>query len=215
MSNIRQIEELKEAKFHIDYEINMLVKIATIAKFKNEILISDFIIKLLTDSWAIHFRNIVYFLVQKKQKPDDINAEDYFQNNEWDISKLTNEKVALQSEYDKVHKLAAHLTYKRISLMNDDDTKEWKIKDLFDKVINIYNDFVLLYMTDNDNKDVIKFELKPKYSELKLVGRDVLFSIKIEKNEMNKSKIVNLDFDSNDPNFHIGTNSLHSGEPSL
>ena len=91
----------------------------------------------LVESFVLHLRNLIHFLCRKRQRPDDVIAEDFIDNHvDWAKSK----SPKLEEARIRADKELSHLTYKRKN--EDDAEKKWDIDGLFGEIAGLAKEFV-------------------------------------------------------------------------
>jgi len=130
-------QELQQASVHVKYELDMLA--AMISFLSKGLGGTDcFTWNAYLESFVLHVRNLIdFFYLPKKSRFDDILAEDFVTNvPQWKEDRLGLKSPLMDEAKTRVDKLAAHLTYKRLTL----DPK-WKFADIRADLQHVFNCF--------------------------------------------------------------------------
>jgi len=134
----RTESELQEASDHLYYEIWMLTSLAH--GIGTGIAGQGPIANALLESFVVHVRALMDFLYNDNPKPDDVIAEDYFENaEEWrKLRPVLSE--SLKQAKRRAGKEVAHLTYARIEVTPE--TKPWRFVDIANEIAAVLNTFL-------------------------------------------------------------------------
>ena len=161
----KSLEIIQNSIRHIEYELNQFVAIIRFFKFCR--VIPKLVNNSFIDSFVMHTRNILFFLTSSSTRPDDIVADDFFHPGFWfDNKKLMSD--FLDSEYRKIHKLGAHLTYSRITYAENQNT-DWVFQKINDEVADLFNNFVDEYSKNGIFNQILVPPLLDKYEKLEFV----------------------------------------------
>ncbi|MBK9928198.1 MAG: hypothetical protein IPP66_23265 [Anaerolineales bacterium] len=124
---IRSQGQLRDASNHLFYEIWMF---QTLAKgMASGIAGNGAINNSLLESFAIHVRALIGFFYSDNPRPDDIIAEDFFENdNEWKNIRPVITEILINAK-KRADKEIAHLTYNRLDITPEQ--KPWEFIRIF------------------------------------------------------------------------------------
>jgi hypothetical protein len=138
---VRTPDELQGATVHLIYEVQMAraaAHVLTLLPIHNPFDKNVYI-----EALANHARALVHFMFPEHAKPDDVLAEDYFDNpNAWNKARGPTMPTALDKVRGRVGKEIVHLTYARLSVT--DQEKGWNpaiIIDALDKLLKVFADY--------------------------------------------------------------------------
>jgi hypothetical protein len=129
-------QELQEfSDEHLFYEIWMLCEMADRVlngKYPDQVAKNAYI-----ESFVIHSRNVLDFLYNVGNRPDDVHASDFEDNVPWNPPL---KDAVLSAWYPtRMNKHLAHMTYKRLTVPEAD--RNWPVKDIFPSVRVVLNEF--------------------------------------------------------------------------
>ena len=94
----------------------------------------------LLESFVVHVRALMDFLYNDNPKPDDVIAEDYFENvEEWKQLRPELSETLKQAKR-RAGKEVAHLTYARLDVTPE--TKPWRFVDIANEIAAVLNIFL-------------------------------------------------------------------------
>jgi len=123
----------QEAAKLVQYEIDMLLftysKLGIVDQLEHNVYLESFL---------IHVRNLIEFLVNERRHQDDVMLEDFLNDNSkiQIINKLV-KSFFNKTEMDRIHKMLAHISYERINLKG-----KWNVGDYFQTIYRALNEFV-------------------------------------------------------------------------
>jgi hypothetical protein len=122
----RSTNELRQASNHLYYEVRMLEHMST--GIHSGIAGNSAINNAFIESFVIHARILLDFFYPSKPRPDDVIVTDFFQHPKtWE--KARPEKTGiLDTIHKRVGKEAAHLTYARQKV--SEEQKRWDHKNI-------------------------------------------------------------------------------------
>ena len=135
--NLKNLQLLNFSEEHVRYEISMFYETGHKIVEKSDL----FAMNILTESFAIHTRNLIYFFYPEHAKPDDVTSEHFFENpkTEWLPIRPVLSKTLINAR-DRANKEIAHLTLKRIAGI--DPKKGWHRNDVMNEMHKILLLFV-------------------------------------------------------------------------
>jgi hypothetical protein len=133
----RTAEELRAASEHLHYEVNMFD--ATGRALASGVFGAGAATNAFLESFTIHVRALLQFLYPTAPKPDDVLAEDFFD----DPTAWAAVRGALPASLDAVNrrvgKEIAHLTYARLDVTPE--TKGWNIPEIWAALLSVVQKF--------------------------------------------------------------------------
>ena len=139
--NVRSGDELREATVHLIYEVQMArmaAHVLTLLPIHNPFDKNVYI-----EALANHTRALVHFMFPEHPMPDDVLAEDYFDNPAaWNKARGPTMPTALEKVRSRVGKEIVHLTYARLSVT--DEAKGWNtpaIIGALDKLLEVFANY--------------------------------------------------------------------------
>ena len=132
---------LKISQKHLGYELDMLVQTANwLATYYGALppnaapMTNAFL-----ESFLIHTRNLLDFLYPQRPKPEDVIAEDFFDDPKtWWLKRHKQTKL-LSSSRDRIAKEMVHLTYDRLLVTKE--RKPWPFLAISADIIHTFNIF--------------------------------------------------------------------------
>lgn len=132
------LSDLKEASFHLNYEINMLfISRVALSEAKNNAsgaIKNGYLLNAILESFLIHARNLIDFFYLDSPRPDDVVAEHFIKN--WNRQRPPVTDL-LKNTKSQANKHLAHLTYQRRSL----DQPSWAFERIERDLINVLKKF--------------------------------------------------------------------------
>jgi hypothetical protein len=110
----RKEEELIAALEHLYYEIDMLQ--GTMERLETGSTEDRIFHNALVESFTIHARNLMHFLYPIGEKPSDILAADFFEDEEYWLKNRPGAPKEFDTARARVNKEIAHLTHDRLSV---------------------------------------------------------------------------------------------------
>lgn len=127
---VRTSEELAGAAEHLIYEIEMLK--GTCLALESGFFPPGLLQNALIESFAMHARNLVYFLDAERPYKSDILADDFLlEPSTWHSIKGSI-PPSIQPVLDRTNKEVAHLTYDRLGVR--DEAKSWDCSAILDAI---------------------------------------------------------------------------------
>jgi len=133
----RTVEQLRAASEHLHYEVSMFD--ATGRALGGGLFGPGPATNAFLESFTIHTRALLQFLFPKDPKPDDVLAEDYFENPSAWLELRGELPEALGIVNRRVGKEIAHLTYARLDVTPE--TKGWNIPVIWEAVLRLMQTF--------------------------------------------------------------------------
>lgn len=134
----RSDEDLKAASKHLSYEIQMLYGTANLLAQGN--IYSWAVHNALLESFLIHVRIMLEFLYAQKPWPDDVIAEDFFDDpNEW-VQARPKKSDLLKDAHKRAGKQLAHLSYTRLAITPE--KKAWRFMKIAKQVDQVFKKFL-------------------------------------------------------------------------
>lgn len=135
--NRRTDEELREIAGILLYEKGMMFYTASsLASEQTDHLLRN----ALLESFVIHARNLIAFIWSESSNSDDVLAEDFFPDPQNWRSARPEMSTLLSESKRRVNKLAAHLTYTRLSISGAQ--KVWRFIDIARELQTVFELFV-------------------------------------------------------------------------
>lgn len=136
--NRRTDEELKQIAGVLRYEKGMMFYTASCLASSKQ---TDHSLRnALLESFVIHARNLIAFIWSGSSNSDDVLAEDFFPNPQNWHSTRPEMSTLLSETKRRVNKLAAHLTYTRLSISGAQ--KVWRFIDIAKELQTVFELFV-------------------------------------------------------------------------
>ncbi len=137
MAQKRKNEELSEASDHLYYEINMLRALAN--AMASGMVTQGWLNNALLESFVIHCRGLLDFIYNDKPRKDDIVAQDYFNEGDWQNIRPPITPV-LEKAKKRAGKEIAHLTYARLKVTPE--SKPWEFVEIANEVNSVLTVFL-------------------------------------------------------------------------
>ena len=134
------LSELKEASFHLNYEINMLfISRVELSNAKNNVLgaiKNAYLLNAILESFLIHTRNLIdfFYIDSPLRRGDDVVAEHFIEN--WKIQRPL-VTALLNDTKSRANKHLAHLTYERRSF----EPPTWAFEEIERDLNNVLSNF--------------------------------------------------------------------------
>lgn len=134
----RSVEQLQKASEHLYYEFWMFRSLANGLGLS---LIGDGPVgNAMLESFVIHVRSIMYFLYSERPKPDDVIAENFFDEPvQWKKIR-PNLSSLLSNVKRRVGKEVVHLTYHRLNITPE--AKQWNFIEITHEISNVMKVFL-------------------------------------------------------------------------
>ena len=139
----RTKEELIEASGHLHYEYSMFIGLANIQA--TGVFGKSIINNALLESFTIHSRILLDFLYSTNPREDDVIAEDFLDDDNWDSIRPKKTKT-LESIHFRVGKEVAHLTIARHKVTPE--SKQWPFIEIANNVNPVFTKFIEMVPTE-------------------------------------------------------------------
>lgn len=152
----RSDNDLQAIAKHIVYEFQMLQQTCELARAEEDVLRRNAFL----ESFTIHARNLLDFFYspqgpKKFPKPDDVIAEDFFDDPTLWHTKRPGKSDILSTVHLRVGKEIAHLTYHRLSVTKTG--KQWPNSRIANEIRTVFMRFKELAPPDRLSPVVAKF----------------------------------------------------------
>jgi hypothetical protein len=140
----RTQDDLKKASEHLHYEWDMLNYVAQAmverrhgkAPGNEHAVLSNAMI----ESFAVHVRNLIFFLFAEKAKPDDVLATHFVSDPAAFTTARGVKSEILKKAQSRAAKEVAHLTYERLKVTAE--TKAWRFVEIATEVHRVMKIFL-------------------------------------------------------------------------
>jgi hypothetical protein len=142
----RTDKELVDVSEHLLYEIQMLFGTAQAMgtlDLEGENDVRRWAIRnALVESFTVHARILLDFLFSTEPKPDDVIAEDFFDNGSTWLQYRPAKTQLLATIHKRVGKEVAHLTYARLAVIPE--AKQWHFVNIANQISAVLEKFLRL-----------------------------------------------------------------------
>jgi hypothetical protein len=150
---MKETSTLREAAFHLQYEIGMLFETAHKLENCDDVVLYN----ALLESYLIHARNLIFFFFEEALRDDDIVASHFVED--WNTIRGWRPPL-LRKAGEEANKKVTHLTYRRL-----DDTYSWDLEAITREISAV----VLLFCREVDDHKITK-NFKPYVTSLATWG---------------------------------------------